>query len=135
MQFRDIEIELARRLRELGLPWQPQAGHFVLDETGLVDRPSPFQDGVYFILNFDYFMELAGGVEQFKQIMTWLPTWSDARLVLQSLGVADDDVADVLHRERAIQEQTELATLYRLIESTLRHKAAPDNGDDVPAGR
>ncbi len=135
MQFRETEIELARHLRDLGLQWQPKPGHFVFDETGLVDRPSPFQDHVYFILNFDYFMELAGGIERFKKIMTWLPAWCDARAVLQSLGVTDVQVGEVLHREHAIERRSELESLYQLIESTLRRRVPLDHGEDAPVDR
>ena len=120
MQFLDAEIEAARQLRQLGLAWKPAPGHFVFDETGIVDRPSPFQPGVYFILNYDYFMQLAGGAERFAEIMTWLPAWHDARAILQTLDVPDDVVAETLQREQAIRNRRELLVLYRLIEKQLR---------------
>ena len=69
MQFREEEIILARRLRDRGLPWEPKPGHFVYDETGFCRQPSPFQEKVYFILNYDYFMKAVGGVDRFKSIM------------------------------------------------------------------
>lgn len=50
MQFRTEEIEMARQLRRLGLPWEPKTGHYVYDETGLCRKTSPFQDGVNFVL-------------------------------------------------------------------------------------
>ncbi len=43
---------MARELRRRGLPWTPQAGHYVFDETGFCSKGSPFQEGVYFILNY-----------------------------------------------------------------------------------
>ncbi len=52
MQFRPEEIEMARQPRRLGLPWEPKAGHYVYDETGLCRKTSPFQDGMYFVLNY-----------------------------------------------------------------------------------
>jgi hypothetical protein len=110
---------MARELRRLGLPWEPQAGHYVFDETGFCTKGSPFQEGVYFILNYEYFMRQAGGVECFKRIMLWLPTWHDARQILQTLGVQDEDVASELRSGNAIENQRELLTLYDLIKRTL----------------
>jgi hypothetical protein len=119
MQFAVEEIAAARELRRLGLPWKPQAGHYVYDETGFCRKGSPFQDHVYFILNYDYFMNQVGGEERFKQIMLWLPTWQDAREVLRSLGVGDDEVSAELQRQRAIENQRELLSLYKMIATRL----------------
>jgi hypothetical protein len=121
MQFSPQEIDMARELRRLGLPWEPRAGHYVYDETGFCGKGSPFQDGVYFILNYDYFMNRAGGVERFKEIMLWLPTWHDARNILLSFGVSDQEVATELREQRAIEDQRELLLLYELIAEELRH--------------
>lgn len=119
MRFTTEEIEMARQLRRLGLPWEPQPGNYVYDETGFCRKGSPFQDRVYFILNYDYFMDQVGGVDQFKQIMLWLPTWEDARHVLRSLGVSDAEVDAALQRNRAIERQHELLSLYETIAERL----------------
>ena len=97
MRFTAEEIEMARQLRRLGLPWEPQPGHYVYDETAVCRKGSPFQDRVYFILNYDYFMNQVGGVDRFKQIMLWLPTWQDARYVLRSLGFSNPEVQTAGH--------------------------------------
>jgi hypothetical protein len=76
---------------------------------------------VYFILNYDYFINQAGGVERFKEIMLWLPTWHDARKILQSFGVSDQEVATELWERCAIENQRELLVLYELIADKLRH--------------
>ena len=120
MRFRPEEIELARELLQAGLQWEPKAGHFVYDETGFCRKTSPFQTGVYFILNYDYFMRQAGGVERFKEIMTWLPTWHDAREILRDFGIADEELAAKLHERRAIEDGRELIVLYELILDRLR---------------
>jgi hypothetical protein len=112
---------MARELRRLDLPWEPRAGHYVFDETGFCSKESPFQDGVYFILNYDYFMNQAGGVERFKEIMLWLPTWHDARNILQSFSVSDQEVAVELRERRAIEDGRELLVLYDLIAEHLNH--------------
>jgi hypothetical protein len=129
MQFSPQEIDMAREFRRLGLPWEPRAGHYVFDETGFCRKGSPFQDGVYFILNYDYFTNHAGGVERFKEIMLWLPTWHDARDILQSLGVSDQEVAAELRERRAIEAGQELLVLYELIAEALSHSTRSVNSD------
>ena len=62
MRFTEQEIKAAQQLEELGLQWTPQAGHYVFDPTEFCKAPSPFQDRVYFILNYPYFMKAAGGL-------------------------------------------------------------------------
>ena len=117
------EIELARQFRRDGLVWEPQPGNYVYDETGFCKQPSPFQDRVYFILNCPYFMKAVGGVDRFKEIMTWLPTWDDARDILRSLRVSDDRILEHLRRERAIENGRERVVLYEMIASALRSEA------------
>ena len=124
MRYTEAEIEMARQLRRNGLAWEPKAGHYVYDETAFCKQPSPFQDRVYFILNYPYFMKTVGGVERFKEIMTWLPTWDDARGILRSLQVSDQDILDHLGKERAIETGTERLALYELIAATLGGEAA-----------
>jgi hypothetical protein len=126
MQYTDEEIKLARQLRDEGLFWEPRAGHYVYDETGFCKQPSPFQEGVYFILNYPYFMKAVGGVERFKEIMIWLPTWYDAREILRENGLADQQIVDHLCDEHAIERGTERLALYQMILSSLRSKAAAD---------
>jgi hypothetical protein len=127
MRFANKEIEMARQLRQLGLRWQPRPGHYVYDEAAFCRKGSPFQDRVYFILNYDYFMNQVGGVERFKEIMLWLPNWHDARQILRSLGVSDNEVAAGLQRQNAIEEQTELLALYEMIANRLQsdHRPVP----------
>ncbi|MBD13908.1 MAG: hypothetical protein CMJ72_04875 [Planctomycetaceae bacterium] len=124
MQFSDEEIKLARELREAGLAWEPHSGHYVHDETGFCKQTSPFQEKVYFILNYDYFMKSVGGVVRFKQIMLWLPTWDDARRQLKLLGVPDASVVDRLEHTRAIEQGNERFILYQLIKSALAEQTA-----------
>lgn len=114
MTFTSAEIDLARQLHAAGLPWNPAAGHYVFDVGGVVEKPSPFQDGVYFILNYDYFMTLLGGVDAFRAEMVWLPTWEQCREVLASIGIEDDRVQERLSAD-VFANRTERETLYRMI--------------------
>ncbi len=115
MNFSPREIQLAKELRQLGLAWEPIAGHYVYDETGFCQQTSPFQEKVYFILNYRYFMKAVGGVERFKEIMVWLPTWEDARQILRSLDVDDQQVADWLASDHAIEKSEERLQLLQRI--------------------
>jgi hypothetical protein len=120
MQFSTQERQGALQLRDLGLTWEPQAGHYVWDEAGLIEQPSPFQEGVYFILDLKHFLRRAGTMERLKQAMVWLPTWHDARLILQTMGVENGRVADALQAQAALEQNRELLTLYDLIAARLR---------------
>ena len=123
MRFTAEEIEMARQLRQLGLPWEPLAGHYVYDETAFCQKGSPFQDRVYFILNYDYFIDQVGGVDRFKQIMLWLPTWHDVRALLHSLDVSHEAVASHLQQCRALEQGTERLALYQLLAAHLPGQA------------
>ncbi len=130
MHYTDEEIKLAKQLRDNGLPWEPKAGHYIYDETGFCRQPSPFQEKVYFILNYPYFMKTVGGVDRFKEIMIWLPTWDDARQLLRSYGVPSQQIADHLSRRRAIERGTERLVLYQLIASLLSRTFTAAAEDD-----
>ena len=126
MPFSTQLLNLAAEFKRLGLPWEPSVGNYVYDAAGAVTQSSPFQDRVYFLLNYDCFMQKVGGLARFKEIMTWLPTWSDARAILQAFGVANAEVSATLIRTDAINTDTELLVLYEMIAEQLRRKhAAP----------
>jgi hypothetical protein len=120
MNFTDEEIQLAKQMRTQGLNWGPKAGNYVYDETGFCKQPSPFQEKVYFILNYDYFMKAVGGVERFKEIMIWLPTWYDARQILRTFEVSNENILEHLNGQRAIEQGHERLALYQLISSLLQ---------------
>jgi hypothetical protein len=119
MRFTEEQINAARRLRDAGLPWNPGPGDFVYDERGLVERPSPFQDRVYFILDLRHFLRRAGTVERLKQAMFWLPQWQQARQLLRDLGVGDVELAAMLEKQNAIASGRELLALYERIRQAL----------------
>jgi hypothetical protein len=124
MHFSPPDIDAARRLRELGLSWSPAPGHFVFDEAGVIEQPSPFQDRVYFILELKHFLRRTGGIDRLQSALFWLPTWHDARELLQSQGVADGEVADALKNAGAIESRSELLALYRLLEEGLQRDSS-----------
>ena len=120
MQFRIQDIYKARQLRDLGLRWEPQPGHYVWDEKKLIKQQSPFQEGVYFILDLKHFLRRSGTLDRLKQSMVWLPTWYDARLILQTMEVDDKRVAKTLQSHSAIEQNQELHILYELIAAQLQ---------------
>ncbi|MCP4191348.1 MAG: hypothetical protein GY768_12055 [Planctomycetaceae bacterium] len=116
MLFTHEEIEIAKRLHQKQLVWIPRAGHYVYDQTGFCGRKSPFQENVFYILNYDYFIGKVGGVDRFREIMIWLPTWFDLRGLLRDFGFADEELATHLSSTRAIEQRLERLSLYRLLE-------------------
>ena len=113
---------MARQLRRSGLSWEPKAGHYVYDETQFCQQASPFQENVYFILNHPYFMKAAGGVEKFKEIMLWLPTWHDVRQLLWQFDITDQHVLETLTARNAIERGEELDALLDLLIDVLRQR-------------
>ena len=118
MAFTDEQISIATQLKQLGMPWQPRVGNYVYDAHRICPKGSPFQDRVYFLLNFDCFMQHVGGVERFTENMVWLPTWDEARDIVRELGIPNENVAAVA--SEGILRDEELTSLYRLILETLR---------------
>lgn len=117
--FTGEEITLARRLREAGLPWTPRPGHYVYDEKGIIDAPSPFQAKVYFILDMKHFLRRSGSVEELKQSLTWLPTWREARHWLETAGVQSALVQSTIASPAVWRRHGELAALLELMLHTL----------------
>ena len=73
-------------------------------------------------MNYDYFMKKVGGVERFKEIMVWLPTWHEARDLLRQFDVANVDIATHLADHHSIERDEELTTLLELLVSVLRQR-------------
>ncbi len=119
MAFSADELELAQLLKNRGLAWTPTPGHYVLDESELIERESPFQDRIYFILDLKHFLRRAGTLEELKQRVCWLPTWEQARDLLRHQGVTDEAMAQQLRATQAIERATERLELYRMLVQVL----------------
>jgi hypothetical protein len=115
MKFTPAEIELARRMKRLGLVWTPSVGHYVWDEAGLIDCVSPFHDHVYFILDLKHFLRRAGTIERLQQDLCWLPTWEQAREWLRQAGQSDAEVSQRVFGSRALEAGNERLLLYELL--------------------
>ena len=119
MKFTSEEINLARRLKKLGLSWQPAVGHYVWDEVALIDCESPFHDRVFYILDMKHFLRRAKSIENLRHSLCWLPTWFDCRQILARQGVSESAIAGHLASRSGIENQSERICLYELIEKTL----------------
>ena len=69
MRFTRDEIERARRLRKLGLPWRPSIGDWYVTADGFVGILTGNGDA----------LEIVGQ-------HTWLPLWGDCRSWLRERG-------------------------------------------------
>ncbi len=92
--------EMAAQLKKSGLPWKPCAGCFVWDRDEHMDVPSPFPDRLYFILNLGRFLEIFGSLENIVKKLIWVPTWHQARLLCDRLGVDKVKISDLLFNEK-----------------------------------
>jgi hypothetical protein len=119
MCFNAEEIRLARKLRDLGLSWEPQVGQYVWDEDGVIDQPSLVQDRVHLIHDLRYFQRQAGSKRGLKDTLCWLPTWREARQLLRSKGLSDLKVLAALVKSDALEQDSELAVLYQLLADEL----------------
>ena len=120
MWFNREEMSAAARLRRLGIEWQPRPGLYVWDEQRRIRPGSPFQRGVYFLLDLDCFVNYFGGIAELKQAVVWLPTWEQCRLLLEESGTTSGEIAARLRHKNDLQ----LLTLYRLLEESLQARRA-----------
>lgn len=118
--FGERHRHAALRLKLAGLGWEPHAGCFVWDPEGRIPVDSPFPDRVYFILNLGHFVRLLGTVERVRDSLVWLPTWHQARLVAERLGVGEETTSAVRAEGRAPEPGEEILRLYERILSRLK---------------
>ena len=119
LPFDERHRETAWRLTQAGLAWKPHVGCFVWDREGSIPVDSPFPDRVYFILNLGHFLRLLGTVERVKERLVWLPTWHQARLAAEKLGVDGKALRHIWVGEKTPQPGEELLELYELLLAAL----------------
>ena len=105
----DRLFSLALELKEAGLAWTPQVGCFVWDHRGRIAQPSPFPRRIYFILSMKRFLTLFNDVEAMKRDLVWLPTWYQARQLLDQLPATREDAS----ADPAATAAEEMIHLYR----------------------
>lgn len=82
----------AKSLKENGLIWDPHPGCFVWDPTRALKVSSPFPNNIYFVLNVSHFEKLLGNKQTMRRRLVWLPTWYQARQLLQKLNTPPEEI-------------------------------------------
>ena len=108
------------QMKQLGLNWQPHVGCFVWDPNGFIKPDSPFPGRIYFILSLPRFIDIFGNIENIAEKLVWLPTWHQARLVCQKLGVSDNTVAELWQNDTRLAAGEDLVKIYELLVETLQ---------------
>jgi hypothetical protein len=107
--------QAAAQLKERGLPWTPHVGCFVWDPDETIEATSPFPSRIYFILNLGHFLRIFGSLEEISRKLVWLPTYHQARLFCDQVGVDQEEVSAVLASPENIRAGDELLVLYNMI--------------------
>ena len=111
---------LANELKHLGIPWQPHVGCFVWDPDEHIEAESPFPHRIYFILSLPRFIDIFGSIEAIAEKLVWLPSWHQARLLCQQLGVPDSAVANIWQSQTPLSAGGELWHIYELLIAALK---------------
>ena len=118
--FEARHVELAERLKRLGLAWVPHVGCFVWDAEDLIEAGSPFPQNIYFILSLPRFLGIFGSIESMVEKLVWLPTWHQARLLCRRLGIEDREIAAIWNPDRPLGPGDELEAVYTKIGEVLQ---------------
>ena len=126
MPFDERICRQALEMKKTGLDWRPQVGCFVWDPDYAIKPASPFPGRIYFILSLARFIDIFDTIEQMAEILVWLPTWHQARLVCRQLGITNEVFESRRQRNPGTTPAEELLEVYGLIIGTLK------NGDQRP---
>ena len=129
MPFDEHICRLAADLKYLGLNWQPHVGCFVWDPDGFIKANSPFPGRIYFILSLPRFVEIFGSIAGMVEKLVWLPTWHQARLLCDKLGVSEHDLTREWFAEKTFRPAEDLLRIYRHIANALQNRK---NGSATP---
>jgi hypothetical protein len=122
----DRILDLALELKTAGLLWEPKVGCFVWDHQKFITAPSPFPKRIYFILSMKRFLAIFGNVEEMKRRLVWLPTWYQARQIVQQLQIPERDRASRQPSNQQSSPEAELTRLYRSILQSLQATGQPE---------
>ncbi len=120
LPFESDHCELAAALKAAGLPWRPHVGCFVWDPDRHIPAPYPFPNRIYFILNLGRFRELLGDDVSIKEKLVWLPTWHQARELLNRMGVDPEEVRASVNVPDVWRPGRDLLALYALLKDRMR---------------
>lgn len=126
MPFDDRICRLALEIKNLGLAWRPHVGCFVWDPEHHIKPDSPFPKRIYFILSLPRFIDLLGSEAAVAEKMVWLPTWHQARLVCELLGIDESDFLISRNEGAGVTPSEELANVYSAIIRALQNRRSDD---------
>lgn len=114
MEFSDQQIKLAMELKSAGLPWQPRQGQYIFDMHARIKPGSPFQKGVYYLLDFACFVDYFGSPTNLAANTAWLPTFEEANWLLK---------VKIDHQQwsQPLRQGTELEYLYGRLLTELKN--------------
>lgn len=113
--FKRGHCELALIMKDSGLKWHPNMGHYLWDPERKIFKNSPYPNRIYYILNIDHFISIFSGIESIKRLFVWLPDYYQARLICEDLGIDRNDVFENLMASNVKSTRDELSVLYNLI--------------------
>jgi len=123
--FDHRHARMAEKLKQLGLPFEPHVGCFVLDPREFISVSSPFPNRIYFILSMPRFIDIFGTKESIVDKLVWLPTWHQARLCCEKIGIGYDRIAALWHMDTPLSPGEELLALYSMMAGAIEKKEAP----------
>jgi hypothetical protein len=121
--FDERHCQIAAALKDAGLPWRPHVGCFVWDRDELIEVGSPFPGRIYFFLNLGNFLRIFETIENITKKLVWPPTWHQARLLCDQLGVDQKELSKLWQCSGEIKAGDELFGLYEILLERLRKKA------------
>jgi len=119
MPFSNEHCLIADRMKEAGLPWEPQVGCFVWDKEGRIETGSPFGEDIYFILDLKPFLRRFGTTDTMSKTLVWLPGWHQTLWICKHLGINDDAITSVSVGINPTDAGKILLGLYNLILAAL----------------
>lgn len=123
LPFEDRICRQALELKRLGLKWQPHVGCFVWDVGNAIQVDSPFPGNIYFILSLPRFIEIFGSIEDIIERLVWLPTWHQARILLERLEMSEKNMTHQFRPDVSSSPSDDLLRLYeRLAEAIKKEK-------------
>jgi hypothetical protein len=123
--FSERQLVLAQKMKEYGLTWHPHVGCFVWDVAQKIKPRSPFPNHVYFILNMARFIDIFKSLEKMQEALVWLPTWHQARLICEQMGIKEEAIARLWYKYTTLKPGDETTALYQLLISALSGSRQP----------
>ncbi len=108
-----------------GLDWQPSVGDYVLDQSEMINKSSPFRTESTLSSTWTCSFGRAGSLEMLKDRVCWLPDWHQARQILRKLGLSTQETIQHLIQSGAFEKCSERTELYRLIRNQNHQRLAP----------